>query len=496
MSAPDQDQDSLLCCDYKLIAKTISNGIKTVLAQLLEPTQTCGVPGHTQFDNLFLIRDVLSYCADKHVNGSLISIDQEKAFDKLNREFLFRVLDRMNFGPQISAWIKSLYTANIGHVLVNGYMSTSFDLTRGVKQGCPLSPLLFSLYIETLSLGIKSDPTIHGIPLPGNKHPVIMQYADDTTLFLSERTQMHNVFALLTRFERATGSTINHDKTKGLLLGKPKNVDSSSKQIQWKNDEGLKILGITFFPDYMLTQNYNWSTLIGKITTTLEHHSRRSLSLKGKVLILNTLALSKLWHIATVIPLPPWFEKRLNALLFTFLWGVHGYNPIKRNTIFQTRAKGGLGLKNPKLQQQALQLKYVQQIVTHNTSSAWLDLARYWLGFALAPLHPDWHFLRGNHLPTPADGIKPKYYADLLHTFTLFQPNEITWKTAYFYSILLNISSEVPTAYDRFWKNIATINLNDLWAHVYASYALGKHQDIHFKFLHRLTHEFRFSCSS
>ena len=468
---------SLLCCDYKLISKAIANRLKTVLHMVLAPTQTCGVPGRTVFEPLFLIRDVLFYCDSKQINGYLLSLDQEKAFDKLNRDFLFKVLHKMNFGPHLIKWIHSLYTDNVGHVLVNGYTSPGFTISRGVKQGCPLSPLLFSLYIETLSLGFKSHPQIHGIPIPGRSNPLITQYADDTTLFLSERTQLRHVFDLLSQFERATGSTINQAKTTGLLIGKPAYLDPLLTTVQWNNDDGLKILGITFFTDFLRTQNFNWSHRLTQLTSELDRHATRTLSLKGKVLILNTVAMAKLWHLATVIFLPPWLAKSLLTCLFDFLWGLSGVNPIKRTTLFQPKAKGGLGLKNPLTQQLALQLKFVRQLVDPNTHSPWVPLARYWLGFHLAPLHPAWAFLRGNHLPTPDGNFRPPFYDNVLQTFKRFAPTTLQWTTSYFYLTLTEALYEPPTAYANFWTNIPTITENLLWKHVYMSFALGKHQE-------------------
>lgn len=376
---------SLLCCDYKIITKALTKRLSKVLDTIISKTQTASVPGRTMFQNLIFIRDILYHCERKNYNAYIISIDQEKAFDKVNRDFLYRILEKMNFGQKFITWIKALYANNKIHIFLNGYISIPFDNDRGLKQGDPLSALLYSIYSEPLTLAIKSDPNIHGIPMPGPEKEVIMQYSDDTNFFLDQKTQINTVFQVLRKFERATGSTINESKTTGLVIGKANYNDPFFHTIRWKNYEGLKILGITFFTDFLRTQNFNWTHRIEKLQIDLQNFQRRKLSLKGKVLVLNTVAMAKFWHTATVIPLPPWLEKKVNAMIFDFLWDGQNINPIERKTVFQPKHKGGLGLKNPKTQQIALQMKIIVHIIDKTTPN-WIKLAKYWLGFHLAPL--------------------------------------------------------------------------------------------------------------
>ena len=176
----------LLNTDYKICTKVLANRLKKVLSVILSEDQTCGVPGRSIYENLFLLRDTLDYIDHKQLSAALISLDQEKAFDRVNHGFLQRVLSRFNFGPSFRQWVNIVYTDIHSCVLNNGWLSAKIKLDRGVRQGCPLSPLLYCLVAETLGQAIRRDDSIRGIPIPGvNKQSKVSQYADDTTLILA-----------------------------------------------------------------------------------------------------------------------------------------------------------------------------------------------------------------------------------------------------------------------------------------------------------------------
>ena len=479
-----------------MITKAIANNLKNVLDTILSPSQTANVPGRTIFSNLFQLRDTIYFCQERNLNAYILSIDQEKAFDKLNRKFLYKILQKMNFGQKFINSIKAIYENTKGILMINGYASIAFDLSRGVRQGCPLSMPLYSLYIEPLAIQIRKEPGIKGIPTIGGNAHVTLQYADDITLLLSQNTNLHKLFELLTRFTNATGSTINQSKTKGLCIGRLKiDEDHNLRQILWQNLEGLEILGIHFFTDSKHTQNHNWKIAINTLKEQTLQLKKRKLSLKGKTLVLNTVVMAKIWYLATVLPIPEVETKTIQAVLFDYLWGGKNNNPITRNVVYQPKHKGGLYLKNPILQQKALQIKFAEIIGNPNEKAPWVVLPRYWIGFHMAPLKPEWAFLRGNSLPKSNTPLysqttkrkieRPKYYNNMIHQLKAMDMSKIIWTTAYFYSEFIKDKYELPRACIDKW-NQAGCNPDNLWELVYATYALGKHQDIHFKFLHRI----------
>ena len=241
---------SLLCCDYKIISKTLANRMKWVLASVIADRQTCGVRGRCIAQNLIYMRDLIFFADFNKIDGYILSIDQEKAFDLMDRDFLIKVLQKMNFGEKFIEWIKVIFKDTIGRVLLNGYTSMTFEITRGARQGCPLSADVYISYIQPLDDALNKDKFIISVQIPGKKAPVTILYADDMNLALSDKTDIGRVIIILEKFENATGSKINQDKTQGLMLNKPRLEHPYFEQIEWKNKEGIEILGILFHTKY------------------------------------------------------------------------------------------------------------------------------------------------------------------------------------------------------------------------------------------------------
>ena len=131
------------------MTKALSNRLRKVLPLILSEDQTCGVPGRCMFENLFLLRDTIDYVRSKDILAAIVNIDQEKAFDRVNHGFLQRVLECFNFGPNFRRWVEVIYMDITSMVINNGGLSRSFSLERGVIQGCPLSPLLYCLVVDS-----------------------------------------------------------------------------------------------------------------------------------------------------------------------------------------------------------------------------------------------------------------------------------------------------------------------------------------------------------
>ena len=102
----------------------------------------CGVVGRSIFSNLSLLCDVLDMIDKTNKPGILVSLDQEEAFDRVDHNFMMRVLLKFGFGPSFCNWVELFYVKAFSCIIVNGSLSPPVFLQRGGRQGCPLSPLL------------------------------------------------------------------------------------------------------------------------------------------------------------------------------------------------------------------------------------------------------------------------------------------------------------------------------------------------------------------
>ena len=211
---------SLLCVDYKILTKILSNRLKLTLDKMISKEQTCGVPNRSIFSNLFTIREMINHSNTKNLPSYIVSIDQEKAFDKVDREFLYQIMKKLGYSNAFINFVKKIYQNTESIIANNGFLSSPFPLTRGVRQGCPLSLLLYIINGEVINLNVKSNPEIVGYPTPNQKQPLTLsQYADDTNFFVMTEKSITEILIFSKKYEMATGATINLSKTKIMTLG-------------------------------------------------------------------------------------------------------------------------------------------------------------------------------------------------------------------------------------------------------------------------------------
>ena len=237
---------SLLNIDYKILSKALTNPLSKVLTSIVGEDQTCSVPGRTIFDNLALFRDTLDYINLTDETGILVSLDQEKAFDRVDQSFLSNVLQKFGFGSLFFRWISILYQDSVMQILVNGFVTDQICLDRGVRQGDPLSPLLYILCAEVLASNIQAENKIQGFLLPGVRVQQfkMRQYADDSTCFVKDLYSLSVLFLILKRYEFGGGAKLNYSKTEAMWLGAWRSCPDKPLGLKWVTK--MKILGVWY----------------------------------------------------------------------------------------------------------------------------------------------------------------------------------------------------------------------------------------------------------
>ena len=231
---------TLLNQDYKILAKLVAERIKIALPYLIDQDQTGFLKGRYIGQNIVTIFDIMHHSEVQNIPALMISIDFEKVFDKLEWPFMFKCLDFFGFPTYIKEWVKILYTDIKSSVTNNGWHSEYFDLGRGVRQGCPLSPYLFILCAEILAMQTRENAKIEGID-NGNKNYKILQYADDTQLFTKFKAESINaILKTFGEFTKVSGLKINFDKSEVLRIGQKKQLNNK-KQLNDKNGSRIEM---------------------------------------------------------------------------------------------------------------------------------------------------------------------------------------------------------------------------------------------------------------
>lgn len=115
---------------------------------------------------------------------ALLSLDAEKAFDRVESDYLFYTLKKCGFGAKFVSWIRVLYSLPLAAIRTNNSSPSFFQLHRGTRQGCPLSPLLFALAFEPLAIALRENVSIKGTWRNSTEHKISL-HADDMLLYIS-----------------------------------------------------------------------------------------------------------------------------------------------------------------------------------------------------------------------------------------------------------------------------------------------------------------------
>jgi len=354
---------SLLNQDYKLIARVLAERCKIHLSKLVSEDQNGFVPGRYIGLNIHRILNLIELCKSNNINGILLNIDFEKAFDCIEWDFVYSALRAFGFPEVYIDWVQTLYNNISACVINNGKFTCFFELHRGVRQGCPLSPYLFVLSAEILSLYIKQKSGIEGI-FHGNCNYLISQFADDTSLaVVADPDNVRKCFAVLKDFQEISGLKVNVAKTEALCLGKFNTHICPELKINWVEDS-TRVLGIQIANEKSILLANNFKDILSKIEARLNGWKRRKLSILGKINIIKSLGVSQIIFLLTMLPSPDVkILKDLERILFEFIWSGK-CDRIKRTTLIGEPDQGGINMINISCLNSSLKISWVKRLVT------------------------------------------------------------------------------------------------------------------------------------
>ena len=353
---------TLLNSCYKAIEQTIANRIEPALEEIISCDQRGFQKNKRISSNIRTIFELMKLTDDRNIEALLLSLDFLKCFDMINHSTITGSMEFFNFPPYMVEWIRIIYKDFKVNVLNNGHFSKRIKIGRGVHQGGPCSSLLFLICAETMALLIKNHPDIKGIPVEEMKH-LLGQYADDADMFLlKNQKSLDSVFLTLERFRQLSGFTLNYDKTTILRIGAMHGSDAimyTQKIISWTN-EPINVLGVWVYPilDDVIARNYE--ELGRKAEVALNKWSQRTMSLHGKVFIVNNLITSLFVYRMTVLPrMHAELFKKLKALIVKFIWN-NSRPKISYDTLIMPKNEGGLGLIDLETKDKSIKISWLQ----------------------------------------------------------------------------------------------------------------------------------------
>ena len=463
---------TLLNLDYKILTKILTNRLKLIQTNIINNLQSSGILNKSIINNALNIENIIKYIEENENEAVILSLDQEKAFDRVEHNYLFKVLEKYNFPKNFINFIKILYKDVKSKVQVNGMFTEDIQIQRSVRQGCPLSMFLYVLSLEPFIASINNNKNIKGLKIPNFLEEIkSLQHADDTTVILENENSYYHLNNEIKNFEKISGSKINDNKLQILIIGE-NNKPLDQLPLKYVK-ENIKIYGVYFGKNYI---EENMNKLLLEITQIIEKWKNVKLNLVEKVIVIKTYIISKIQYLQRVIEIPKFYIDKLNKLIFTYLWD--GQDKISRKTITNNLNRGGLGLTDIETSILTSKVQRFKNLI-ENKNQPWTALYIYWFGIDLKFYVKDFalnKYVHNFYIPQDLKPIKNnlQYLKNIDNIWEISKTNTI-------YKILIDERRIKP----KIEQKIENINWNLIWKCLNEVKVLN-YKSIIYRYLHKV----------
>jgi len=323
-----------------------------------------------------LASEVAHLCNATGTQGFIVGLDQAKAYDRVDQHWLLQVLVVFGLPANLILLISDLTVGCKSRVRINSGYSPYFTLQRGVRQGDPLSCLLFNFSIEPLAIRLRE--IITGLSLPGLRLVKVMLYADDINLFLGTRDSVPEVSRCLAETSDIIGSKFNLDKTDVKPVGPHAfqlacyaNQDMAGPAIPGAHilppADPLRVLGVWVGSRDNALQR--WQQIDKHIKKIISQWRAIGASARNRALLAKALMLSRCHFLMDGNGIPPSILKRISNRIMSFVRGK--FSAMAYHTLETPLVEGGINAPSLLSRKYATDLKFLSDLVTGDQTELW-----------------------------------------------------------------------------------------------------------------------------
>ena len=400
---------TLLNTDYKILSKVFVKRMKPVLPKVIRSGQLCTVGEKNILFGVSNLLYTIFHVKDRKRRACILSLDFYKAYDRVYIGYLVKVLERMNFSPTFISWIKMLHEGAQTKFILSE-LTESILVSFSIRQGDPLSMILFILYIEPFLLHL--GRTLTGVLVSGVPQ-VVEAFCDDVNVTTEDLDDLGRVECAVQKFECMSGAILSRNyKCKIMGFGSWRGKRDWPLDFVRTEDE-IKLFGIFFQSSYRSMIKRNWDYRFSKFQNSLHAWSSRFLSsLRSRVEVLNTFALSRVFYLASILPINKTMVNKFESALGNFLWKKSGWLlRVALNEVKNMPERGGLGLFCINGLCNSLLLSQFLRLLKSNDTKS-IGHVSFWIGDSLT-----------DFLPGTDNGVHPtdipNYYHNIEYLITM-----------------------------------------------------------------------------
>ncbi|PWA82932.1 reverse transcriptase domain, Reverse transcriptase zinc-binding domain protein [Artemisia annua] len=373
----------IACCNiiYKIISKIITTRIKEALCKVVNPVQSAFIPGRQITDNILLTQELLrGYNWKNGAQRVALKIDIQKAYDTVNWNFLEKTLGYFEFPQMMINWIMTCVRSAGFTICINGNRHGYFKGGRGLRQGDPMSPYIFTLVMEVFTLimhkQIQDDNKFRyhwGCKQMKISH---LCFADDLLVLChGDLKSMMVVKKAMNVFSAMSGLNPNIGKSTVFFGNVKENVKQSILAIL-----PFKVgsLPVSYLGVPLITKQIGYldcKGLIDKVKVKVNNWKNRMLSYAGRLQLVASVLASMQVYWASVFILPKAVIKDINKVFKGFLWNSgelkKGKAKVSWKQVCKPKSEGGLGIKDLEAWNEVLMSKHLWNLAS-NKDSVWI----------------------------------------------------------------------------------------------------------------------------